>query len=59
MHHPTETYAYGDGEYTVSHPAVVVAYDTEGVAQVLWPFGFRVDDYVNDLKILTSEGEAS
>ena len=42
----------GGEDYTVGHPASVVAFSPEGPARVLYPFGTRREDWVHDLPIL-------
>jgi len=43
----------GEGQdYTVGHPASVVAFSPDGPARVLYPFGTRREDWVHDLPIL-------
>jgi protein SCO1/2 len=54
---PIETAAFGDGDYSVSHAALVLAYGHDGTARVSWPFGTRQADYENDLRILVQEGD--
>jgi protein SCO1/2 len=56
MAFPIETAAFGDGDYSVSHAALVLAYGYDGIAHVSWPFGTRQSEYENDLRILISEG---
>lgn len=52
----------GDGEL-IGHPAQVIGFDADGVAQRVWPFGARRADWVNDIpRILddwTVDGGAS
>ena len=53
---PIETAAFGDGDYSVSHAAFVIAYGHDGPAKVIWPFGTQQSEYENDLRILVKEG---
>jgi protein SCO1/2 len=56
---PIETAAFGHGDYSVSHAALVLAYGHDGEAQVSWPFGTQQQDYENDLRILVQDGATS
>lgn len=38
----------GDGDL-IGHPAQVIGFDAEGVAQRVWPFGARRADWIDDL----------
>jgi protein SCO1/2 len=46
----------GGGDYSVSHPAVIIVYTTDNLAHVLYPFGVKVADWEHDLPILVQEG---
>jgi len=43
-----------DGNYDVSHTAIVYAVDPSGTVQVEWPFGTKAPAIVNDLELLLS-----
>jgi protein SCO1/2 len=53
---PVQKAPYGDGEYTVSHPALVIAYGKDNVARTVYPFGTRKADYAHDLLLLVNGG---
>lgn len=40
------------GAYFVSHAAQVIAFTSDGLAHVVYPFGVRQQDWANDLPIL-------
>ncbi len=40
--------------YTVSHAAQVIAYTTDNLAHVIYPFGIRQPDWANDIPILVN-----
>lgn len=44
--------ADADGDYVVGHAAQVIAYGPDGVARVVYPFGTRTGDWLNDLPLL-------
>jgi protein SCO1/2 len=46
----------GGGDYSVSHPAVIIAYTTDNLAHVLYPFGVKMSGWEHDLPILVQEG---
>lgn len=46
----------GDGNYAVGHPAVIIAYSTDNLAHVLYPFGVKKEAWVHDLAKLVNEG---
>lgn len=47
----------GEGEdYGVSHAAQVIAYTPDGLSHVVYPFGMRQSNWVNDLPILVKMG---
>lgn len=47
----------GEGkDYGVSHAAQVIAYTPDGLAHVVYPFGMRQSNWVNDLPILVKVG---
>lgn len=54
---PAPTYAEPDenGFYIVGHPATIVAFDADGMARHLYPFGMRRAQWVNDLPQLMEE----
>jgi protein SCO1/2 len=56
---PIETEAFGEGDYSVSHAALVLVYGHDGMARVSWPFATQLDEYENDLRILVQEGAAN
>lgn len=47
-----------DGEYDVSHTAVLYAVDDAGVVRVEWPFGTEADAIAADLRTLLAEQRA-
>ncbi len=46
----------GDDNYAVAHPAVIIAYTTDNLAHVLYPFGVKKEAWVHDLAKLVNEG---
>jgi len=46
----------GDGEYSVSHAAFVIAYTRDNQAHIVYPFGVRQDAWEHDLMKLVTEG---
>ena len=46
----------GNGNYSVSHAAFVIAYTPDNMAHTVYPFGLQQDDYAHDLYKLVSEG---
>ncbi len=46
----------GGGDYSVSHPAVIIAYTTDNLAHILYPFGVKASGWEHDLPILVEEG---
>jgi protein SCO1/2 len=46
----------GEGDYAVAHPAVIIAYTTDNLAHVLYPFGVKVSAWEHDLPKLVKEG---
>lgn len=54
---PTYTEPDENGFYTVGHPSAVIAFDRDGQARRLYPFGTRRAHWVNDLPLLI-EGDA-
>lgn len=43
-------------DYAVSHAAQVIAYTPDGLAHVVYPFGMRQSNWVNDLPVLVKVG---
>ena len=43
-----------DGNYAVGHATQMIAYQSDGVARIVYPFGTREGDWVNDLPRLVS-----
>jgi protein SCO1/2 len=56
---PFATYVTHHDDYTVSHPAFVVAYGLDNKAHVLWGLNTRTADYANDIELLMNEGTES
>ena len=52
---PQPTYSEPDdeGDYTVGHPATIVAFDRDGTAHHLYPFGIRRAQWVHDMPMIT------
>ena len=46
----------GDGDYAVAHPAVIVAYTTDNLAHLFYPFGVKKEAWVHDLAKMVNEG---
>lgn len=46
----------GDGEYSMRHPAEVLAFTSDGRAHLIFPFGLSVPEWVHDLWKLVDEG---
>lgn len=42
--------------YTIGHPALVLAFTRDDSAHVVYPFGIRQADWAHDLKLLTQAG---
>lgn len=53
---PPETYDIGGGEYTVGHPAGVLAFTPDGFAHLEYPFGVTVEMWQRDLTRLVEDG---
>lgn len=53
---PPETYDIGGGEYTVGHPAGVLAFTPDGLAHLEYPFGVTVEMWRRDLTRLVEDG---
>jgi len=47
-----------DGGYGVAHSALVLAFTTDNVAHVGYPFGTRQTDWAHDLPLLVEQGAA-
>ncbi len=47
----------GDGDL-IGHPAQVIGFDADGVAQRVWPFGARRADWIDDLPLILDEWTA-
>jgi protein SCO1/2 len=45
-----------EGGYAVNHPAMVIAYTTDNVAHVLYPFGVKKAAWLHDLPKMVKEG---
>jgi copper(I)-binding protein len=45
--------------YTVGHPAQVIAFDADGLARYVYPFGTRQEDWAHDLPILLGAAGAA
>ena len=46
----------GGGNYGVAHPAVIIAYTTDNLAHVLYPFGVKKEAWVHDLANMVKRG---
>jgi len=46
----------GEGNYAVNHPAVIIAYTTDDLAHVLYPFGTKKEVWVQDLARMVKDG---
>ncbi|MEP7216199.1 MAG: SCO family protein [Anaerolineaceae bacterium] len=46
----------GDGNYTVSHAALVIAFTQDNKGHLAYPFGFSIDDWRHDLNKLAFIG---
>ena len=44
-----------DGDYLVGHATQVLVFDREGVARVVYPFGVRQSDWMEDLPAIVAE----
>lgn len=45
-----------DGEYTVGHATQLIAYQSDGLARIAYPFGTRQEDWIRDLpRLLAGE----
>jgi len=53
---PAQKEDLGNGNYSVSHAAFVIAFGTDNVAHLVYPSGITVDTWVNDLPKLVKEG---
>ena len=53
---PPEIFDLGGGEYTVGHPAGVLAFTPDGLAHVEYPFGVTVEGWQRDLAKLVEDG---
>lgn len=53
---PIENEDLGGGDYSVSHPAVIIVYTADNLAHVLYPFGVKASGWEHDLPILVEEG---
>lgn len=53
---PAQKQDLGDGNYSVSHAAFVMAFTTDNVAHIVYPFGVTHEDWANDLPLLAKEG---
>lgn len=54
---PTQTEPDEAGDYTVGHPAAIVAFGRDGTAHHLYPFGIRSAQWVHDLPMLIGGGD--
>ncbi|MCP4435152.1 MAG: SCO family protein [Actinomycetia bacterium] len=43
-----------DGNYTVGHASQIIAYQDDGIARIVYPFGTRQQDWVRDLPRLVA-----
>jgi protein SCO1/2 len=55
MNYPERT-DIGNGNYTVSHAAYVIAFAKDNVARYVYPSGITADDWVHDIPLLLKEG---
>jgi hypothetical protein len=46
----------GNGDYSVSHAAFVIAYTPDNLAHTVYPFGMRQDDWEHDIYKLVNSG---
>jgi protein SCO1/2 len=53
---PIENEDLGGGDYSVSHPAVIVVYTADNLAHILYPFGVKASGWEHDLPVLVEEG---
>jgi protein SCO1/2 len=53
---PPEIFDLGGGEYTVGHPAGVLAFTPDGLAHLEYPFGVTVEGWQLDRTTLVDEG---
>ena len=53
---PAEKNDLGDGNYTVSHAAYVMAFGTDDLAHLVYPSGITVATWLHDLPKLVKEG---
>lgn len=53
---PPEIFDIGGGEYTVGHPAGVLAFTPDGFAHLEYPFGVTVEMWRHDLVRLVEDG---
>jgi len=53
---PATTEDLGDGNYSVSHAAYVMAYTQDNLAHLIYPLGFERDAWVHDLEKLVVDG---
>ena len=45
-----------DGNYIVGHATQIIAYQDDGIARIVYPFGTRQEDWVRDLpRLLAGE----
>jgi protein SCO1/2 len=53
---PIEKEDIGNGAYTVNHAAYVLAYSTDNVAHLVYPYGVTRENWLNDIELLVREG---
>jgi protein SCO1/2 len=53
---PPQIFDLGGGEYTVGHPAGVLAFTPDGLAHLEYPFGVTVEGWQQDLTRLVEDG---
>jgi len=58
MHLGTPLRELSDSGYTLGHSSVVVAFTTDNLAHVIYPFGVRQADWAHDLKQLVTGSPA-
>ncbi len=53
---PTTTEDLGNGDYSVSHAAYVMAFTPDDISHIVYPSGVTVSDWVHDLTLLAKNG---
>jgi protein SCO1/2 len=46
----------GGGRYAVNHAAYVMAFTSDNIAHIVYPFGVKQEDWLHDLPLLAREG---